>query len=72
MLNKIKKLIEEMSNFEYALLVLNILVCCIGVIHLALYAVMAVDLKDEVIKLKEENQELRWENENNYMYCSNE
>ena len=34
-----------------------------------LWMVMAKDLKEQVIELEQEVFQLRWENENNYMYC---
>lgn len=34
-----------------------------------LWMVMAKDLKEQLIKVEEEVIQLRWENENNYMYC---
>lgn len=34
-----------------------------------LWMVMAGDLKEQVIDLENEVIQLRWENENNYMYC---
>lgn len=37
-----------------------------------LWTVMAKDLKEQVIDLENEVIQLRWENENNYMYCLNE
>ena len=37
-----------------------------------LWMVMAKDLKEQVIELEQEVFQLRWENENNYMYCLNE
>lgn len=37
-----------------------------------LWMVMAKDLKEQVIDLENEMIQLRWENENNYMYCLNE
>ena len=34
-----------------------------------LFMAMAKDLKEQVIELEQEVIQLRWENENNYMYC---
>lgn len=54
----------------------NIIIVSVGVIFGLMcfiwglmWMVMAKDLKEQVIELEQEVFQLRWENENNYMYC---
>ena len=54
----------------------NIIIVSVGVIFGLMcfiwglmWMVMAKDLKEQLIKVEEEVIQLRWENENNYMYC---
>jgi hypothetical protein len=61
-----------MENKYFVLTATSILIGAILLFWLIIYCIIATDLKNEVVKLKEENQELRWENENNYMYCEEE
>ena len=58
-----------MTNKQYAITVFSIIIAVICFLSSLFWVVMAKDLKEQVIDLKNEVIQLRWENENNYMCC---
>ena len=68
-----------MNNKQFGVVVFSVAFGVTCLIWGVLMGVMAKDLRDSVIILKEEKSfleqeiiQLKWENENNYMYCIEE
>ena len=68
-----------MNNKQFGVVVFSIAFGVTCLIWGVLMGVMAKDLRDSVIMLEEEKKrleleitQLKWENENNYMYCIEE
>ena len=62
-------MVRLMKNRDIAIVMLSVgfgLMCFIWGV---LFMVMAKDLGEQVTELEQEVIQLRWENENNYMYC---
>lgn len=58
-----------MKNRDIAIVMFSIAFGIACLLYGVLWMVMAKDLKEQLIKVEEEVIQLRWENENNYMYC---
>ena len=58
-----------MNNKYFAVTVTSVLIAIVTFIYLMLFMTIASDLKNKVIKLEKENQELRWQNRQTTMYC---
>lgn len=61
-----------MNNKFFAILVLCIEITICSLITMLFYINMANDLSKKTTELEQEIIQLKWENKNNYMYCSNE
>lgn len=61
-----------MKNRDVVIIVFSIVLGAIGFIWGCLWMMMCLDYKEQVSNLEQEIIQLKWENENNYMYCLNE
>ena len=60
-----------MNNKYFIITVSSLLIAGLAIIWSLFFMNMANDLNKKVKEIEEENVQLKWENENNYMYCTN-
>lgn len=58
-----------MKNKYFAVLSVSVIITILSLIAMFFYVNMANDLSEKVMKLEQENQELRWINSQTTMYC---
>ena len=73
MIEKISKEINNMSNLLYGILVISVEIAICSLVVTIMTVSMNDDLTKEVINLKYENTELKWElDQVDQMICNNE